>query len=259
MAKHIRHSDAKHPDKFIESLAGLWHKSERYVIRAGIVMIAVIVIAGAWLALSSLFAGRSERPWEERFQLAEFAAKAQEGPEGIGPSLFEKMKDFAQRHQGTPAAAITLLELAEAENRRAEALASNQPKDSRAAYERAAAAAEQFIADFPAHPEAALGYYAAARARMGLGEWERAAEHFERAARSPVLALGALAKLQAGYCYERLGRVAQARLKYEELRAERLAGWCADQAEFALAQLGRGAPQEPGQKAATPQPPTPSK
>jgi len=230
----------------------------------GIVMVGVALVAGLWVAFSGLFGGRAERSWEERFQLAEEAAKALDTTERLGDSLLVKMKEFTQKHQGTAAAAVTLLELADAENRRAEGLRDEKPKDARGAFEKAASAAGQFIADFPAHPDVALAEYAAGRARLGLQEWERAAEHFEKASRSQVAALAALARLQAGYCYEQLGRLAQARLKYEELRSEplELAGWCAEQAKFALAQLGRRPskpPQEPGPAVKPPAKPAPSK
>jgi len=255
VGKHLRYSEVKHPDKFAEALSTLWQKSEWYVVRAAIGMGAVLLVVGAWLGASSLFVGRGDESWAERFRVVEEAMRdIQEDPETVSANLLAKMDAFVAEHRGDPAAAITLLELAQGHQRRAAGLRDEKPKEAREALLKAANAAEQFLADFPAHRHVATAQYEAGKARLELGEWERAAEHFEKAAASPVPALAVLAKWHAGYCYERLGRVEQARLKYEELRVDRTAGWCAEQAEFALAQLGRRPPKAPQPAPSNPAP-----
>lgn len=264
MGKHLRHSEVKHPDKFAETLSALWAKSERYIVRIGIGMgIGTLAIA-VWFGISSLLAGRSDRPWEQRFQLAEEAERqAQDDPEAVSDKFLAKMDDFAHDNRGEAAAAVTLLELAQGHARRAASLRDEKPKEARDHLQKAAGAAEQFIADFPDHRHVATAQYEAGKARFDMGEWERAAEHFEKAAASQVPSLVAMAKWHAGYCYEQLGRLDQARRKYEELRNQPLAGWCAEQADFALAQLGRRPPKAPQRDTGAPAPskadPAPSK
>jgi len=263
VGKH-RYRDVKHADKFIETLSEYWAKAEPYVIRVGIVMGVAIVAVGLWLLGTRLFGDRSDASWEERFQMMEEAVhNAPADPEAAGSKILAKMDEFAAEHRGEPATAVTLLELAQGHERRAAGLRDEKPKEAREELQKAASAAEQLIADFPGFRHVATAHYEAGKARLELGEWERAAEHFEKAAAAPIPSLAALAKWQAGYCYEQLGRLAQARLKYEELRVDPAAGWCAEQAEFALAQLGRRPPKAPQATPATPKPssatPAPSK
>lgn len=259
MGKHLKYSEVKHPDKFAEALSRLWQKVERYIAPAGIAMAVGLLAVAAWLVASRVFADRSDRPWEDRYRLAEeFAGSARDDGERVSEPLLAKLGDFVQQHRGRPVAAITLLELAQGHLLRAAALRDDKPSDARGHLQKAAAAAEQFVADFPAHPQIALAHYQAGKARLELGEWERAAERFEKASTSQVAALAALAKWQAGYCYEQLGRLEEARMKYEELRMDPLAGWCAEQAEFALAQLGRRSPQAPTREPAAPVPSSPN-
>jgi len=242
VGKHLRYSEVKHADKFAEGLSAVWHRLERYILPALIVAGACLVLTVAWFVVARLFGGSGEAAWEERFELAqEAAARAKDEPEGGSDKLLDRMSAFVQKHQGAPAAAVTLLELAQGHNRRAAALRDESPKAAREHLQKAANAAEQFIADFPDQRPAALAiaHYEAAKARMELGEWERAADHYEKATAAGLPALAAMARWQAGYCYEQLGRLDQARLKYEELRADPAAGWCGEQADFALAQLGR--------------------
>jgi len=259
VGKHLRYSEVKHPDKFAEVLSKLWQKAERYIVPVGIAMVVGLLAVAAWLVASRVFADRSDQPWEERYRLAEeFASSARDDGERVTDPLLAKLGDFVQQHRGRPVAAITLLELAQGHLLRAAALRDDKLAEARQHLQKAAAAAEQFVADFPAHQQIALAHYQAGKARLDLREWERAAEHFEKASTSQVAALAALAKWQAGYCYEQLGRLDQARMKYEELRVDPLAGWCAEQADFALAQLGRRAPQAPQREPAAPVPSSPN-
>ncbi len=255
MGKHLRHRDVKHADKFAETLSAIWVKIEPYVIRVGVVVGLGVAAVGLWLLASSLFGGRGDTSWEARFQMIEEATReAPADPEAAGAKMLAKMDEFAVEHRGKPAAAITLLELAQGHQRRAASLREEKPKEAREELAKAAGAAEQLLADFPDFRHAATAHYEAGKARLELGEWERAAEHFEKAAAAPIPSLAALAKWHAGYCYEQLGRLAQARLQYEELRVDPMAGWCAEQAEFALAQLGRRPPSSPKPSTAHPAP-----
>jgi len=255
VGKHLRYRDVKHADKFAETLSALWVKAEPYVIRAGTVLGVATAAVGLWLLASSLFGGRGDTSWEARFEMIEKATRdAPSDPEAAGSRMLAKMDEFAAEHRGEPAAAITLLELAQGHQRRAAALRDDKPQEAREELAKAAGAAEQLLADFPDFRHAATAHYEAGKARLELGEWERAAEHFEKAATAPIPSLAALAKWHAGYCYERLGRLAQARLRYEEVRADTAAGWCAEQAEFALAQLGRRSPSTPKPSTANPAP-----
>jgi len=264
VAKHLRYSEVKHPDKFAEALAAIWGRCERFALPAGIAMAVGLAAIILWLVGTRLFAGRGDAAWHERFELAqEAAAAARDSGQGVTDELLAKMADFVRRHPRHPAGAVTLLELAQGHMRRAAMLRAEKPDEAKAHLEKAASAGEQFVADFPDHRYVALAHYEAGKARFDLGQWERAAEHFEKASASQVPTLAALAKWQAAICYEKLGRIEPARLKYEELRVDPLAGWCAEQAEFALAQLGRR-PAEPKQReSGTPAPrpasPAPSK
>jgi len=255
LGKHHKYSEVKHPDPFVAGLAEFWRKGEPYIIRAGIVSAIVVVGIAVWFGVSEFFTGRGDRPWEERFKLAEeFATKAQSDPEAVGDKLLEKMGEFTREHQGQPAAAVTLLELAQWQLRTGVSRRDEKPKEARAHFEKAAAAAEQFVADFPRHRHVGLAYYEAGKARMELEEWERAVQHFEKATESPVHIVAALARWGAAYSYEQLGRLDQARDRYEALRVDPLAGWCTEQAEFALAQLGRTPPKAPQRDSGTPAP-----
>ncbi len=263
MGKHLRHSEVKHADKFAEVLHAVWEKVERYVVRVGLVVTAGVIVFGAWLLISHLFAGSSDQAWEDHFQLVRDlsaeAAKAPEDSDAVADRYLVKLREFVDTHRGDPAAAIALLELAQGHARRAAALREEKPTEARKQTEEAAGAAERFIADFPDHRDIAIARYEAGKARLELGEWERAADHFEKAAGSKIPLLDAMARLMAGYCYEQLGRLDQARLTYEKVRVDPLAGWCAEQADFALAQLGRRPAKPPQKDSAPPAQPAPSK
>ena len=263
MAKH-RYSEVKHPDKFAEALSAFWSKIERYIVPIGLVTLVLLAVATIWIVVSRRYTASSQRPWDQRFQLAEeFQKQAQEGREAKADGLLGKMMALAKDYQGRPVAAITLLEASESYLRLGESRREENAKGAQEDFERAANAAEQFLADFPSHPLAPLAHYDAGRARLALGEYERAARHFEGAAQSRIRFLAVLAQLDGALCYQKLGRLDDARRLYETLRDDQTAGWCAEQAEFELAQLGRqpakDTPRGTGSPPPSPATPAPSK
>jgi len=236
VGKH-RYSEVKHPDKFIEALAGLWKRVERYVVPASIAAVVVVVGIGIWLCVARHYAALLERPWEERFEIMQAMLAQQGGPADRREEYLGKLKELAAKYRGKQVAAVTLLEVSQGYL----ALASQKRLVDRKGAERllrgAAEAAEEFIADFPGHRYAALAHYQAGVAWLDLGETEKAARHFEQATRSPIRYLATLARLHLANCRERLGEYAEARRLYEALRDDPSAGWCVDQARFHLAQL----------------------
>ena len=241
MGKH-KYSEVKHADKFAEALGRLWQKIERYVVVFGGAALVLLVVSAIWIAVARRHAARVDKPWEDRFELARrYATKSREeaGAAATTAKLLEEMRELAAAHPGGPVAAITLLEASEGYFRLASSQGTEKPDAARENYKRAADVAEQFAADFPDDPLVTLAHYDAGRARLELAEYERAAKHLEQAAQSPHRSLAVLAQWEMAYCYERLGRLDDARRAYESLRDDKMAGWCAEQAEFQLAQLGR--------------------
>jgi len=262
VGKHVKYSEVKHPDKFALTLSKLWAKSERVVIWCGLAMGCALAVIIVWIVAARLFGGRSDAAWEERVKLAEEASELSRDDLKSGETLLAKMSDLARNYQGDPAAALTLLELAQGHLATAEARQADAPKEAKEHLEKAAAAAEQFVADFPNHRLVALAHYAAGKARLDLGEAERAAAHLDKASQSDIPALATLAQWHAAYCHRQLGRVDEARAIYERIRLDPMAGWCAEQADFALAELGRlpaKALARPPGPAAPPANPAPSK
>ena len=243
MAK-TKYSEVKHEDKFHEALSRAWERIEPYALRAGIAVGALLVAAAAWLYVAQRRTSSQEQPWAERFEIGRRYADL-EGDDAIEQTtkLLAELEAFAQKHQGRPVAAVTLLEVARAHLGLADAERAKDPDAAAEHLQRAAAAAEQFIADFPDHPHIAHAHYDAGKARLDLGKHAQAAAHFERAMESDVEFLAALARLQAGLCYEKLGELAKARMAFEAARDSKGADdrptWCAEQAEHHLARLRR--------------------
>jgi len=244
VAKH-RYSEVKHPDKFIETLAGVWKKIERYAIPASIAAVVIVVGIGIWILLARHYATVLERPWEERFEIMSEMIAHRGEPEGQETYL-GKLAEFASRHRGKPVEAVTLLEVAEGYLGVAARKRLSDAEAAQRLLRKAAEAAEQFIADFPDHRHVALAHYQAACAYLDLGDLEKAAKHFEHAAASPIRYLATLARLHLANCRQRLGDYDEARRLYQALRDDPNAGWCGDQARFQLAQLAARAskPQE---------------
>ncbi|MFP4055512.1 MAG: tetratricopeptide repeat protein [Candidatus Brocadiia bacterium] len=246
MAK-TKYKEAKQDDKFHATLSAAWGKLQPYVLPIGIGAGLILLVAAAWVFLAQRSAARSERPWAERHQL-----EVATGPEAskTPEEHLEKLADLAREYQGEPAAAIFNLELALNHFRLAHlyaGLGSGRGElDSDAAeghLAQAASAAEQFVSDFPDHPLLPLAHLEAGKARMELEQYEAAASHFEQAALSPVPFAAAVARWHAARCYEKLGRLAEAREAYQTLRDTQMAGWVAQLAEYDLARLDRQAPK----------------
>jgi len=248
-----KYSEVKHEDKFHEALSHGWERVQRYVVPAGIAVLAVLVAATVWMFIAQHRTSGRERAWAERFEIGHRYATNLPDDEAEAKEqtrkLLAELEDFARKHQGRDAAAITLLEVA----RTHLALAGGeQGKDDSAAkdhLQRAAAAAELFLEHYPGHPYAAAAHYDAGKARLDLGNTEEALTHFDAARQgSDVAFLRALAGLQAGLCYEKLGRIDKAREAFETVRDSKgpddRPTWCAQQAEYHLARLRRGASQE---------------
>lgn len=236
----MKYSEVKHEDKFHEILSSVWGKLEPYTLSAGLAAIALLAIAAVWMVVARHHTATGEKPWIERFEIGERIGRSDKlDDEEKAKELLGELTALARTYQGQPAAAITLLEVAQSHlalGRRHDGTAS---KDSREHLEKAAQAAEQFVADFPDHPLVALAHYEAGKARLDLAQYEGAADHFEQARKSPIAFLAALARLHEGRCYEKLGRLDKARQAYEAVRDDKMAAWCADQAEFHLTRLRR--------------------
>jgi tetratricopeptide (TPR) repeat protein len=244
-------------------LSAAWEKAQPYALLVGLAAVGILALASIWIALSRHYAARADRPWEEHFEIARELADAGDDREERVRRFFEQMEGLADTYRGRAVASVALLKLAQGHARRAADLRSEDPDAAKEHLEDAADAAEQFVADFSDHRHLALAYYEAGKARLELGEYERAADHFAQATRSPIRYLQVLAKWHRAFCYEQLGRLDEARRIYEAIRDDQTAGWCADQAEFQLTQLGRWPRKENPPEAASPAPssgsPAPSK
>jgi len=258
------YSEIKHPDKFAEALSNAWERVEPYALRVCLGAIGLLVLAGVWIALSRRGAARAEEPWAEHFEIArDFADAGAESADARDEQLATKMADLVAKYPAKPIAAITLLELTQWNFRRATTRRRDDAKAARGLFEDAANAAEQFIADFPDHRYLTLACFEAGKARLELGEYERAAQHFGQASQSLMRYLAVQAKWHRAFCLEKLGRADEARPIYETLRDDPTAGWCAEQAEFQLAQLGQQPSKKSPPEAVAPAPssgvPAPSK
>ena len=253
MAKHKKYSEIKHADKFYEALSKYWAKVERYVWPAGIVMGVLLVVVAVWLLFGGQAGSRGDQAWARLFEIREaFRPETEESLERVSAQSIEKLASLAKEYQGRPVAAVALLYLTQgnygmAVAKREENLKALTPeimKFVQDRFTRSAEAAEQFVADFPKHSLVGLAQYDAGKARLELGDIERAADHFAKANESNTVAfLKVLAGWHAARCYENLGQLDKARQAYEAVRSDRMAGWCADLAEFRLARLGSSAPR----------------
>ena len=236
----MKYSEVKHEDKFHEILSHAWTKVERYAVPAGFGVLALLVIATIWIFLARHHIATGEKPWTERFEIGERIANDDTlDDDKKADALLAELTAFAHTYQGKPAAAITLLELAQTHLALAKPQGGQPPQSQREHLEKAAQAAEQFAADFPNHTLIALAHYEAGKARLDLGQHDAAADHFEQARGSTIAFLAALARLEAGRCYEKLGQLDKARQAYEAVRDDKMGAWCADQAEFHLTRLQR--------------------
>jgi len=240
-----KYSEVKHEDKFHEALSNAWDRVEPYALPVGIAVCVLLLGATAWLFISQYQTSSLEKPWAERFEIGRRYADTDEAnAKEQTKRLLAELEAFVQKHQGTEVAAITLLEIARTHLTLADIERGKDPDAVRDHLKRAASAAEQFIADSPSHPHLAQACYDAGKARLDLGEHERAARHFEEAQqKTDVVFLAALARLQAGLCYEKLGETDKARQAFEAVRDSKgpddRPTWCADQAEYHLARLRR--------------------
>ena len=245
----MKYSEVKHEDKFHEALSNAWHRVERYVLPVGIGVLVVLGLAAVWMAVARHRTSGADRPWAERFELGQrYADVDEEDSKEQTRKLLAELGSLIDKHRGEPVAAITLLEVAQSHLGLASAERDENPDAATDHLKRAAKAAEQFTADFADHPLLALAHYEAGKARLDLKQYERAAQHFEDAhERSDTPFLKALARLQAGLCYEQRGEVDKARQAYEAVRDNKGADgrrtWCADQAEYHLARLRRQPPR----------------
>lgn len=238
----MRYSEAKHDDKFHEALSAAWERAEPYLLPVGIAVGALLVVIAVWMVASRYHTATGEKPWIERFDLSQQLAQSDEpDPEAQATRVLDALNTLVKNYQGHDAAAITLLELAQGHLGLASARSSDDPKAATSHLEQAAQAAEQFIADHPDHPLVPLAHYDAGKAHLDLGHFDPAADHFERARATRITFLAALARLQAGLCYEKTGQLDKARQAYQALRTDATAAWCAEQAEFHLAKLKRSA------------------
>lgn len=236
VGKH-RYSEIKHPDRFIEALAGLWKKIERYVVPASIAGVVVVVGIGVWVYVARHYASLLERPWEERFAIMQEMIAGRGEAQDRREEYLGKLEELASKHRGGPVAAVTLLEVSQGYLSLAAQKRSRDEAAARRLLQAGADAAERFIAEFPDHRHVAVAHYQAGCAWLDLGEYAKAAAHFQRAARSPIRYVATLARWHLAYCREELGEYAEARRLYEALRSDPGAGWCADQAQFRLTQL----------------------
>ena len=237
-----KYSEVKHADKFYEALSAWWLKVEPHAWLIAIAMTGLLLVVAVWLGVSHYYTARHDRPWVRLFELKESAsARSDEGAEPNAPQALDKLAGLAAEYQGRPVAAMALLDLTERQFDVAAGQQEDDPKAAAAHFKRAAGAAEQFIADFPDHPLLGLAEYQAGKARFALKEYDRAAEHFDKARAAGIGFLAVLAGWHAGRCYEHLGRVDEARRAYEAVRDNRAAGWCGELAESRLAQLASSA------------------
>lgn len=271
MAKQL-YKDVKHPDKFHEALSGVWAKMEPYALHAGLGVLVVIVVAGVWFAVWHQSASRRDAAWAKDFaierQAREAAAEAETAAERekVDEQTAAELEAFVREYQRRPVAAVALLKLAQAHARLGRRARGSDRKAAREHFRESAEAAEQFLADFPDHGLTTLAAWNAGKARFELREYPRAAQHFQQATGSQVRFLAALARWHAGRCYEHMGRAEAAREAYEALRNERpgyaalraafgdfrarqllavnpALEWCAQQAQWRLAQLQRKSPK----------------
>jgi tetratricopeptide (TPR) repeat protein len=255
MGKH-KYSEVKHPDKFAETLDKVWQKAQPYVLPIGILMAIALVLAIGWLILSRHFGGRTDRQWAGLFEASKgLTAESDDPLEPVNEKALGKLAAFANQFRAQPAAALALWEVAQEEFRLADARRDEDADAAKKHLEKAAEAAERFIADFPNHPYVAFAQYEAGKARLELGDPERAAKHFKQAREAKLRYPAVLAQWHEAFCYEQLGRLDEARRIYESLRDDQTAGWCAMQAEFQLAQLGRAPAKGPQRESASPAPP----
>jgi len=249
VGKHV-YKEVKHDDRFHEALSGVWAKYGAYIWGAGLAMGVLLVVVIVWVAVSRLYAGRRDRPWVERFELRQSlrAAPLQGVSEQEAARYLAKMNDLAREYRGRSVAALTLLELAQEHFGIASGKRDTDPKAAKEHLEEAVGAAERLVADLPDHAFAPLAHFEAGKALFELRQYERAAQHFEQARACEIDYVSALAALHAGRCYERLGRLDDARRAYESVRNNKMAGWCGDQAEFQIAELDRRAARRTSQE-----------
>jgi hypothetical protein len=248
LAKHTQ-SEVKKPDRFVETLTPLWEKAEPYALRVGIGLTVVLVLVGIWAVVRRGSDERSAAVWARHFairQKARGALRQAADPDErdrIADQLTADLLAFAKEQRRTPAAAIALLEVSQEEFSLADQKRTTEPEAAKSHLTKAAEAAEQFLETFREHRLAPLAAYTAGCARLELGDHRAAATHFEGAQACPVGIIAALARLHAGHCYEKLGRIADAERLYDELRKDPWAAWAAQQAEFRLSQI-RAAPPD---------------
>jgi tetratricopeptide (TPR) repeat protein len=238
-----RYKDVKHPDKFHEGLSAAWAVVEPYALPVGIAVFVLLIVAGIWVVVARQWAARRDAPWAKDFEIhrrANDAAAEAETNEDLEKAAQQALADIdalAREYQRRPVAAVALIKLSRGHFGLGHRSRTRDPKSASEHFKKAAEAAEQFLADFPDHGLHAIAAYNGGRARLELGEHQRAAEHFERAQTSAVSSLAAIAQWHAARCYEHLGRTDSARRAYQALRNNPWAGWCAQQAEWRLSQL----------------------
>jgi tetratricopeptide (TPR) repeat protein len=244
VAKHPhRYKDVKHPDKFAEALSNAWTKVEPYVIPAGITILVVIAIAFVWVTFGQRWANRHEAPWAKAFEVQRTAtaavanAQTDEARAQAEEKALADLGAVAHEYARRPVAAVALLDLAQGHYRLGDRDRTDKPDASRDHFQKAAAAAEQFLADFPDHGLAAVAAYEAGKARFELRDYARALEHFLKVQAPAFPSFVALAQWHAARCYEHLGQADAARRIYEALRNDPWAGWCGQQAQWRLTQL----------------------
>lgn len=243
----MKYSEVKHDDKFHEALSKAWDRMQPYALHAGVAVGVVLVVAAVWMAVARHRTSSADEPWAERHTISRrfLDAVDETNSEEQSRKLVAELEAFVETRRGSPAAAITLLQMAQ---RQLDLADNERPRDATKAKEhlaRAAKAAEQFVADFPDHPLLPYAHFTAGKARLDHEDYTEAAKHFAAAEATEVAFLKALTQLHKGLCYEKLGQLDQARAAYTTVRGSKgpkgQPTWCAEQADYHLARL-RGEP-----------------
>jgi len=237
------YSEVKHDDKFHATLTKWWEKLEPHLLHIGLAAGGVLLLALIWMLVASGSRAANDEPWAER-------AAIEREEDLTQADRLEKLAALVQKYSGEPVAALTQLEIAQGYNAQGNeksmppAYEAEKPEEKTAreaeakqAYQKAAAAAEQFLADFPEHSLAAVAAFEAGKARLALGEPKAALPHFEKAAASKVLYLAALAQWHAARCHQALGDTESARSAYQRVIDNKQAGFLVAQAQYDLARL----------------------
>jgi len=236
------YSEVKHDDKFHETLTKFWDKIQPHMLHVGLAAGGVLVLALGWILVAQSGTATQNKPWAERAAIAD---------KEIG--IEERLEDYAalaKAYQGQPVAAMTQIEIAQGYfglgNQKSlpplmedekPADAATRKTEAKQAFQKAAAAAEQVIADHPDYSLVELAAFEAGKARFALEEYDLALPHFTAAAASKVLYLSAIAQWHAARCHQALGDVDAARAAYTRVMDNQHADFLAAQAEFDLARL----------------------